>query len=248
MQESRSSAASEETQREFFEEAAARYDNRFCRSRWPRNQQLKARVIAKVLGDGMREGPVLELGCGTGQIAAELLEWYPQLRYIGLDLSPGMLEVAARRLERFGGRAELRAVSGSALPLAGEPLAGVFGVDVLHHVEDVGAVLAQLRPALGRGGRLVFLEGNPRFPLTALIGALRREERGLFKMRPPNLRRWLEEAGFEDAVVEYGPLYTPPGPERVEPLLDRIDSVLGAIPFVRGLAIFYVARAQAPLV
>jgi SAM-dependent methyltransferase len=235
-------ARSEERQRAFFERIAQRYDNRFLRDTWPRNQQLKARVIAAELGPSA-EGSVAELGCGTAQVAAELLTLRPELRYIGLDLSPAMLAVAAARLEPFTGRAELRQVEG-ALPLEDESLGGAFGIDVLHHVEDPVTVLTELRRALRPGAPAVFLEGNPRFPITALV-ALRPEERGLFKIGFRNLRAWFEQAGLIDVRIEYGPLYTPPGPARLEPLLDAVDRVAARIPLVRGLAIFFTARGSA---
>lgn len=235
-------ARSEARQRAFFQEIAERYDNRFLRATWPRNQQLKARVIAAELG-AADSGPVAELGCGTAQVAAELLELRPELRYIGLDLSPAMLEVAAARLEPYADRTELRPVEGS-LPLAAASLGGAFGIDVLHHVEDPVAVLTDLRRALRPGAPAVFLEGNPRFPITALI-ALRPEERGLFKISFGNLRAWFEQAGLVDVQVEYGPLYTPPGPARFEPVLDAVDRAAARIPFVRGLAIFFTARGRA---
>lgn len=236
-------ARSEDRQRAFFEETALGYDNRFLRAKWPRNQQLKARVIAAELGGALANAPVAELGCGTAQVAAELLALRPELRYIGLDLSPAMLEVASARLEPYADRTELRAVEG-ALPLDDESLAGVFGIDVLHHVEDPIAVLTDLRRALRPGAPAVFLEGNPRFPITALI-ALRPEERGLFKIGFRNLTAWFEQAGLVDVRVAYGPLYTPPGPARAEPALDAVDRAAARIPFVRGLAIFFTARGQA---
>lgn len=235
-------ARSEERQRAFFQEIAKRYDNRFLRTTWPRNQQLKARVVAAELGASVSNGPVGELGCGTAQVAAELLALRPELRYIGLDLSPAMLEVAGARLEPYADRTELRRVEGP-LPLEDESLAGGFGIDVLHHVEDPVAVLTDLRRALRPGAPVVFLEGNPRFPITALI-ALRPEERGLFKIGFRNLTAWLDQAGLVDVQVEYGPLYTPPGPARLEPALDTIDRVAARIPFVRGLAIFFTARGR----
>lgn len=236
-------ARSEERQRAFFDEIAKRYDNRFLRATWPRNQQLKARVVAAELGTAATGGLVAELGCGTAQVAAELLALRPKLRYLGLDLSPEMLAVAATRLEPFAGRSELRPVQG-ALPLADESLDGAFGIDVLHHVEDPVAVLTDLRRALRPGAAAVFLEGNPRFPITTLI-ALRPEERGLFKISPRNLRAWFEQAGLVDVRVGYGPLYTPPGPPRVEPVLDAVDRAAARLPLVRGLAIFYTARGSA---
>jgi ubiquinone/menaquinone biosynthesis C-methylase UbiE len=103
----------EQQQRQFFEKLAGRYDNRFFRSRWPRNQQLKACVIADVVGAAGLEGAVIELGCGTAQIARDLLDRYPRLRYVGLDLSSSMLEIAGRRLDGCDDRAVLRQVRGT---------------------------------------------------------------------------------------------------------------------------------------
>ena len=139
----------------------------------------------------------------------------------------------------------LREVSGP-LPLEEQTFTCAYGVDVLHHVDDPVRVLRELRAALAAGAPCVFLEGNPRFPITALIGLLQKEERGLFKMSFRNLRSWLAEAGFEDVQVEYGPLYTPPGPQAVVPVLDRIDRLLARTPVLRGLTIFFTAQGRAP--
>jgi SAM-dependent methyltransferase len=236
---------SEEVQRRFFEHVATGYDSRFLRARWPRNQELKSRVIAEVLGESLARGPVVEIGCGTGQIAAELLKARPALRYVGLDLSASMLQVARSRLAAFGDRVELREVSGR-LPLEGVRFACAYGVDVLHHVDDPLRVLGELREGLEPGAPVVFLEGNPRFPITTLIALAQKEERGLFKMSFANLCGWLAAAGFEHVRVEYGPLYTPPGPPRLVPALDRIDRVLAQTPVLRGLAIFFTAQCRAP--
>ena len=113
---------SEKVQKEFFERLAARYDSRFCRSRWPRNQQLKSEQVANVLGAAVEEGPVIEIGCGTGQIAAELLTKYPRLRYVGSDLSPGMLDVARHRLVEHKDRVELRVAEQNQVPSVDGPV------------------------------------------------------------------------------------------------------------------------------
>jgi len=216
------------------------------RARWPRNQQLKAEVLRHRLGPGALEGTVVELGCGTAQIAAELLAAAPRMRYVGLDLSPRMLAVAEERLRPYASRVELRAVHG-ALPLEAIRADAAFGVDVLHHVANPVGVLAELADALLPGAPVAFLEGNPRFPITTAIALLQREERGLLHITPGNLRRWLGEAGLADAEVELGPLYTPPGPAPLVPLLDGIDRLAATVPGLRSLAIFYVAAARRPL-
>ena len=50
---------------------------------------------------------VFEFGCGTGRFAARLLagEMPPDARYLGVDNSATMVELAGRRLAEFGPRA-----------------------------------------------------------------------------------------------------------------------------------------------
>jgi ubiquinone/menaquinone biosynthesis C-methylase UbiE len=59
-------------------------------------------------------GAVLEFGCGTGRFAEKLLEAQlaPDARYLGVDASPRMVELARGRLERFGERAAVRLTDG----------------------------------------------------------------------------------------------------------------------------------------
>jgi SAM-dependent methyltransferase len=235
----------EDAQREFFERLAGRYDSRFCRSRWPRNQWLKARLVTKALGDAVQDGPLLEIGCGTGQIAGELLARNPRLRYVGVDLSPAMLDVARRRLAYFEDRVTLLVSEGGKLPTDGLH-AGAFGIDVLHHVEEPHELLQQLRSTLRKDAPVIFLEANPIFPMTALLGVVQKEERGVFRMRPNILTSWFELAGFDRVDVALGPVYTPPGPQSLLGTLDRIDRVMARTPLVRKLALYLTAQARAP--
>jgi SAM-dependent methyltransferase len=234
-------------QRRFFEHLSRRYDSRFLRSRWPRNQLLKAGVISDALGSAIETGPVAEVGCGTGQIAEFLLDANPRLEYVGLDLSESMLAIARQRLARFGDRVELKLVEGP-LGLPSGRYAGMFGVDVLHHVDEPVLVLGEIRDGLRPGGPVVFLEPNPRFPITTVLGIFEKEERNVLKVGFRNLRHWFEEAKLENVRVSYGALYTPPGPPALVPVFDRVDSALAKVPILRAMTIFFTARGRAPTV
>lgn len=64
---------------------------------------------------------VIEFGCGTGFLAELLLKHAlpADARYLGLDLSQGMLDVATHRLAAFGERVALKRTDGSVeLPAA----------------------------------------------------------------------------------------------------------------------------------
>ncbi len=62
--------------------------------RW-RNRALK--MVSTMLPQG---GPkmVLDVACGTGDVSFRLHELFPKAHITGLDLSPGMLEIAERKL------------------------------------------------------------------------------------------------------------------------------------------------------
>jgi SAM-dependent methyltransferase len=239
-----SHAVSEEEQRQIFDDVARRYDGRWMRSRWPRNVNRRVDLVASVLGGALDNGPVVELGCGTGQMAELLLERRPQLRWTGLDLSTDMLAVAATRLARFGDRVETQAVEGR-LRLEEGRFACGFGVDVLHHTEDAVGTLRDLRHGLRPGAPVVFLEGNPRFPVTTALGLLQRHERGLLRISVRSLTEWLQAAGFTSVRAFYGPTYTPPAPGRVAAALDRVDLTLARVPLLRTLALHVVAVGHA---
>jgi len=98
---------------------------------------------------------VLDLGCGTG----DMLEFLPDVRYVGYDISPVYIEHAR---ERFGARGDFRCAPVTE-DLAVE--AGSFDLviahGVLHHLDDPTAtgLLRVARRALVAGGRLVTFDG-----------------------------------------------------------------------------------------
>ena len=80
-------------------------------------------------------------------------------RLVGLDFSPGMLEVAKQEVVATDSEIELEFVLGNALELPFEDefdLAITFGANGHVLPRDHGAFVAQIHKALRVGGRLVF--------------------------------------------------------------------------------------------
>ena len=87
----------------------------------------------------------LEIGSGSGVMAAQLLRKFPELRIVATDYDPDMVATAARRLAPFGERATVQAVDATSLPFPDDRFDVVLSFAMLHHVVD-------WEPAVGRGG------------------------------------------------------------------------------------------------
>lgn len=98
---------------------------------------------------------VADLGCGTGEIAAEIAPFVRKL--VAIDREPAMLEAARKRLREFA-NAEVRRGELADLPAkAGEFDACVLSL-VLHHVRDPATVLLAARRALAKKGVVIVID------------------------------------------------------------------------------------------
>lgn len=109
-------------------------------------------------------GRALEIGCGAGTYTELLLRWCDSV--VAVDLDPGFAAMTERR---FAGETRLSVIEGDArrLPDLG-PFDTIIMLDVLEHIEDDVAMLADLRDRLQPAGRLVLKV--PAMPV--LYGAL----------------------------------------------------------------------------
>lgn len=96
---------------------------------------------------------LLDAGCGTGRLTAELLEGLPRGRVVGIDLSQNMLDAAREHLAPFAGRVGLVACDLQHLPFEGV-FDGVVSTAAFHWVLDHDRLFVNLRRALRPGGWL----------------------------------------------------------------------------------------------
>jgi ubiquinone/menaquinone biosynthesis C-methylase UbiE len=111
---------------------------------------LDAAVAGSVGG-----APVLDLGCGPGQVAAYLIARGASV--IGLDLSPRMLRLATRRAGTGRGAAGLVCADLRALPLAARSVSAAVAFYSLQHLprHELGTALDEVGRVLAVGGTLV---------------------------------------------------------------------------------------------
>lgn len=134
--------------------AMSRIEQAFCRSiAWRR---FTERVVVPWALEGQTlTGDVLELGSGSGAMAADLLTRFPTACLTVTDLDARMLESARRRLVRFGNRATVARVDATALPYRDGSFDVVVSFIMLHHVIDWEAALKEAVRVLRPGGALI---------------------------------------------------------------------------------------------
>ncbi len=110
----------------------------------------------KVLGRLELRGDetVLDAGCGTGRVTAELAKRLPRGRILALDLSENMVRGAREHLTSANGRVQFAIANLTAVPLRGESFDGVFSTAVFHWIIDQPKLFRELFRALKPGGWL----------------------------------------------------------------------------------------------
>lgn len=97
---------------------------------------------------------VLDAGCGSGRLTAELLSRLPAGEVVALDSSPQMIEQAQLKLAACAPRVEFMLASLEDFTLYA-PVDGIFSNAVFHWVPDHSRMFRALHRALRPGGWLV---------------------------------------------------------------------------------------------
>ena len=133
----------------------AEYDARI-RTFIPDYEEMLDAAAASVRRDTRR---ILDLGAGTGALAARCLRRARHARLIGVDVDPAMARVAAKRL---GGRAAF--VTGDFARVDLPRCDTIVSSFALHHVRRrraKAALYVRLRRALARRGQLIVVDCMP---------------------------------------------------------------------------------------
>jgi 2-polyprenyl-6-hydroxyphenyl methylase/3-demethylubiquinone-9 3-methyltransferase len=210
--------------------------------RWLRTLQnlvpARLRAFDPVVGD-WRGKRGLDLGCAGGFMAEALAARGALVT--GLDPATAAVKAGRARSRTTGSRVDYLVGMGEHLPFQGTAFDVVVCVDVLEHVRDLAAVIAEVRRVLRPGGLFLFDTIN-RNPISALAvvtiaeRVLRLLPPGTHQVegfiRPAELRGLLRDQGFTvGPMVGLGPR----GLDR------RFDITFGRVP---TKAVLYLGHAR----
>jgi len=146
---------------------------------------------------------VLELGGGSGE-HLPFVKYIPSDSYVSFDLRPIITKDHLRNLsDEFKSRLRFIEGDAKALPFKGETFDRVFTTCLLHHVDDVLAVLLEARRVTASGGEIVFIIPTDPGILNHLVKIIfsYRKIKQLTKIRP-QLFYALEHKNHVKSIME----------------------------------------------
>lgn len=124
---------------------------------------------------------VLEVGLGEGEVSGRVRERYPEARLVGIDLPDDELASAWRARGLSGAFADI-----GALPFVADQFDLVLAIEVLEHVPDPAAALAELT-RVAKGALVLSV---PREPIWRVANMARGKYIGQLGNTPGHVNHW----------------------------------------------------------
>lgn len=187
--------------------------------------------LAELASECLKKSPsqtILEIGAGTGNNTQALLEVCP-CHVVALDQSSGMLKQAKAK----GMAADFVQGSATQFPLADQSVSFVFGVYLLHHLNDVVSMFNECARVLDHGA-MAFVTASRDFigrhPMNQYFPSFSAVDQARFQAID-DLVLCAERAGFRQIHVEqFVDAPRPIGLEYVEKVANKFISTYDLIP------------------
>jgi ubiquinone/menaquinone biosynthesis C-methylase UbiE len=143
---------------------------------------------------------VLDVGCGTGTLAVQILRSHPGIDLTGIDPDPKALARAKRKTKRAGVAARFDQGFADGLPYPEASFERVFSAMMFHHVEtgEKEKMLREVRRVLAPGGsfHLMDVAGPDESP--GLLQRLLHAHARLEDNREGRILEWMRQAGLRE--------------------------------------------------
>ncbi len=220
-----------------YDDVAHEYDQVFSPHVIKHYLDKRAALVRRLLA----RGRVLDVGCGTGALAAHVAA--AGYDVVGVDASPAMLAQAADR-----GLAGGYAAFSTALPFGDGSFDLALTVATLHHLETpdrVAATIAEMARVVRRGGWVVLWDHNPLNPYWPLLMQRVPQDSGDERLVPlGEILTDVRAAGLQQVVTHRLGLVPDFVPAALMPLARAAERVVESVPLLNVLAAHNVVFAR----
>ena len=154
-----------------------------------------------------RPRAVLDFGCGVGILTRMLADSFTEATVCGFDPSTEEIRVARELSTEYGARLRFEShFDPGSIRADIAVAAGVF-----HHIAPAQKQpsLTRLYDSLESGGRLFVFEHNPISPLTRIIVAMAKVDRGATLVSARAMKTMAANSGFSEVEVSYISFFPP---------------------------------------
>jgi len=124
----------------------------------PKYREMEKLVLRYLSFPRSKRINILELGTGTGALAVQILNCFPQANYHGIDFSEKMLELASHRLRKFGQRVVLQNLDLNKRKFTNNSYDLIISLFAIHHIENKKRLFRHLYSILKPRGSLIFAD------------------------------------------------------------------------------------------
>lgn len=183
------------------------------------------------------KGPILEIGCGTAEVTKFLSDGTKE-NITAIDISSGFVKEAKKRC---GEKVNIQCLSFEDFDPE-QKFGAIVGNGILHHFENLDAMLAKIFRQLTPSGKAIFWEPNLMNPYCYLLftvpvlrrmGRLEPQEMAFTKM---DIISKMRKVGFNEVRVDYRDFLLPNTPDSlIKPLIAAGD-IMEKMPILKLLS------------
>ncbi len=170
-------------------------------------QRYKHKIEADFLKKALREIKkdkikILDIGCGTGRMLAEVFSVGKDIEYIGLDTSKPMIKHLKKKAKKLGIEKKVKVkISGaSKIPFKDNEFDIVFSYHLLWHIpkEEQEKIIGEMLRVCRKRGRIIFDILYKNFiweKIKILIG--KNKTQGIYKLSIGNIKEIIQDKDFK---------------------------------------------------
>jgi len=150
---------------------------------------------------------ILDAGCGVGGTSLYLAKKYPNIRFTGITITPGEVELAKKfAKERNIDNVKFMLGSYANIEFPDNYFDGVFALESISYTQNKKDILHEMCRVLKPGGRLVVVDGfctdvSLNFLIQKIYDSWRKVRGNLYPINLNLFRSYLEIVGFKEITI-----------------------------------------------